>query len=606
MCKDERQFRNLIERLDIDTKPQPAFKQALRARILAEFENEALPSRSKEARRLSWRTIMKSPLTRLTTAAVIGIAVVIAFLGEGPSGVLLGEMLAKLARIQSYVYKSEWTIEQEAGSTQVIRSKIYISQDYGQRSDTYLGDQILTHTYTPIEVNQIIQVMPSSKKVMRLTLTEEQMEELRLRSDPRHWLVDLEDFHTVDLGSKMEEGRELIGIEIDDPAYLAFLFERAKGQLWIDVETQLPVRIEVEATSAQGGINNQILATDFDWNTAPDRSIFEPNIPEDYTLSADVDLSDSEENALEGLRVYASVAGGQYPSSLDLMTAMREMVVTLQYKRSLDPLAEEPNDPTMPFTDTEVQQMMALRATCTFFGKLKKEQAEVNYYGEKIQSNHADKVLLRWRQADGQYRVIFGDLHVEILSPSVLRDLEQEEGFRNLLDAPRPKPQIKGPGNSKGESQFDRYHVSAEQVQVTTTIEKPTWSPEEGLILRLPYKKATLMSVEAGDSQYPFEKVGSQAYRITGLPLQTDKLTYIWTIALADLEYKPKKGGYWTALDSGVPVHSLQLTVTIDPDGPWSLVHAPDKSEFSPFRSGRNKSAKLRFGRCCMGITAKE
>ena len=606
MCKDERQFKTLIEQLDIDTMPSPAFKQALRTRMLAEFENEALPSQSQETWRLSWRSIMKSPLARLTTAAVIGVAVVIAFLGEGKSGVVVARMLEKLAGIQSYAYESEWTIEQEGGSAQVIRSKVYISQDHGQRSDTYLGDQILTHTYTPIQGNQIIQVFPGSKKYMKLTLTEAQILEMRQRSDPRTWLADLREFHTEDLGSKVEDGREIIGIEIDDPVYLAFLFEQAKGQVRVDVGTQLPVRMVVEATSAQGGIKNHILATNFDWNTPLDRSIFEPNIPEDYTLNVDASLSDSEENALQGLRSYASVTGGLYPSSLDLMTAMREMVMTLLHKRSLDPYAEEPTDPTIPYNSAEMQQLVALRATCSFFGNLKKDQTEVVYYGEKIQAHHADKVLLRWLQADGQYRVIFGDLHVEVLSPVVLEDLEQDEDFRSLLDAPRRRPQIEAPGNCKGESQVDRYYVSGDQAQVTSVIEQPTWSPDEGLLLRLPYKEAVLTSVVAGERQWPFEKIAPQTYRIIDLAPQWPQVTYTWTVAIADLEFDPKMGGYRAILDSGVPVRSLQLKVAIDPEGSWDLTHAPGKSEFTPFSSGKKEVTQFRFGRCSLTIKPRE
>ena len=45
MFKDEPQWQRHIERLDIDTHVRPAFKQALRERMLAEFEHETTPSR---------------------------------------------------------------------------------------------------------------------------------------------------------------------------------------------------------------------------------------------------------------------------------------------------------------------------------------------------------------------------------------------------------------------------------------------------------------------------------------------------------------------------------------------------------------------------------
>jgi hypothetical protein len=37
----------------------------------------------------------------------------------------------------------------------------------------------------------------------------------------------------------------------------------------------------------------------------------------------------------------------------------------------------------------------------------------------------ADKVLMRWKVSDTEYRVIFGDLHAETVSPEKLAELER-------------------------------------------------------------------------------------------------------------------------------------------------------------------------------------
>ena len=42
----------------------------------------------------------------------------------------------------------------------------------------------------------------------------------------------------------------------------------------------------------------------------------------------------------------------------------------------------------------------------------------------KVTVRDYDRVLLRWRLDDGQYRVIFGDLRSETVSASRLRELE--------------------------------------------------------------------------------------------------------------------------------------------------------------------------------------
>jgi len=47
------------------------------------------------------------------------------------------------------------------------------------------------------------------------------------------------------------------------------------------------------------------------------------------------------------------------------------------------------------------------------------------YYGRTVTPRDADKVLLRWKLSDKEYRVIFGDLHAETVSPERLADLEK-------------------------------------------------------------------------------------------------------------------------------------------------------------------------------------
>lgn len=604
MCKDEQQWQRRIERLDIDTHMRPAFRQALRERMLAEFEHETTPSRSARPRWFSWRHIMKSPLTKLTTAAVIAVGLMIVLMGEGPSGIALAEMLEKLARIQTYSFTQDWTIEQEGGSTQVIRSKIYISEDSGMRSDTMMGGQVVARTYVPPEGRDMLQVLPASKMYMTSKMSEAQIAEIQKRSDPRHWLVELDDYHTVDLGRKTEEGRDLIGVEIDDPAYLAFLFERAKAQLWVDAETQLPVRMEIEATSANGGIKNHMLATDFDWNTPLAPQIFEPNIPSDYTLKANVDLSDTQANALRGLEAFAAVTGGQYPSSLDLMTGVRELVMTMQFKRSMDPKAEKPKDPAMPFTSDEMGQIMAFRSTCTFFGKLKKEQSEVAYYGEKIQADHPDMVLLRWLQGDGQYCVVFGDLHVEMLAPAVLETLEQDEAFRAVLAGPRGPSPLQSQGDCTGKRQVDQWQVKDDHAEVTSVVEFLTWPEAGNLTLQLPYKEAMMVSVAVGNDSMPFESLGAGAFHVSLAADKPAEITFVWTIALTDLKFE--KGHYRAQLQATMPVQSYELKVAIDPDGPWVQFKDATKYGWTSFSSGKQDTLTRFFGSCSVAIRAKE
>jgi hypothetical protein len=71
---------------------------------------------------------------------------------------------------------------------------------------------------------------------------------------------------------------------VNDPNFLSFVFESVVGRLWVDVETNLPVRTEIRGVTGGGSIETKIVAYDFDWDAEPGPSVFEPNIHDDYTL----------------------------------------------------------------------------------------------------------------------------------------------------------------------------------------------------------------------------------------------------------------------------------------------------------------------------------
>ena len=58
-----------------------------------------------------------------------------------------------------------------------------------------------------------------------------------------------------------------------------------------------------------------------------------------------------------------------------------------------------------------------------YLGQTGKDPA---YYGKTVTPKDTDKVLLRWKVSDNEYRVIFGDLHVETVTTEKLTELEKE------------------------------------------------------------------------------------------------------------------------------------------------------------------------------------
>jgi hypothetical protein len=55
---------------------------------------------------------------------------------------------------------------------------------------------------------------------------------------------------------------------------------------------------------------------------------------------------------------------------------------------------------------------------------LVQEQKDPAYYGEIATPGDIAQVLLRWKTADGEYRVVFADLHAETVTAEQLAQLE--------------------------------------------------------------------------------------------------------------------------------------------------------------------------------------
>jgi len=84
MFQNEDDFKKIVSRLDIDDKPNAAHRESLRGRMLSVFDKSG--EESKTASRPLWRTIMKSPITKIAAAAAVIMIVVIGAYYLKPDG----------------------------------------------------------------------------------------------------------------------------------------------------------------------------------------------------------------------------------------------------------------------------------------------------------------------------------------------------------------------------------------------------------------------------------------------------------------------------------------------------------------------------------------
>ena len=77
-------------------------------------------------------------------------------------------------------------------------------------------------------------------------------------------------------------------------------------------------------------------------------------------------------------------------------------------------------------TEETADKLKPLHDTVIFYMMLTPQKRDPAYYGKTVTPKDADKVLMRWKVSDGQYRVIFGSLHAETVDAQTLAELEKD------------------------------------------------------------------------------------------------------------------------------------------------------------------------------------
>ena len=246
--------------------------------------------------RLSLRSnIMKSSITKFAAAAVIIIVVMLGinYIGGSPDGasVAWADVAEKVKNIETYVFrmrKMETTGPRTEGFEFATEREtiMYHSDRYGERTETYTNREISTQSYTNLEKNEFIGVIPPAKTYEREPLTEARIRRFH-NSHPKRIVMQVLQSDYVELGRDKIDGKDVQGVEICDPAVFYESpppLEYFVARLWIDTETELPVWAEISFVEESSTLQSTIVIDRFQWNVELDAGVFEPNIPADYTI----------------------------------------------------------------------------------------------------------------------------------------------------------------------------------------------------------------------------------------------------------------------------------------------------------------------------------
>jgi outer membrane lipoprotein-sorting protein len=364
--------------------------------------------------------IMKSQITKLAAAAVIIIAVLM-MLNTIGTGDALAEVLEKIEQIKAFTYKMKMNMKDmpglPEGKTLKMEMKATFAKDIGVRMTAHMDGKLISETYVLMNEGVILSIIPEQKQYMRITLTDEIFEKMQKENgDPRAMVKEFRSNEYTELGRSVIDGIEVEGYESTEPNIVQNMLGNVRGRLWVDVQTKLPIRFDIEVLDKKGEKTMEMSIFDFEWDIEVEADVFIVNIPDDYKLLADIEMGGDEKGIVEGLSLFAELTGGKYPSDLNMMTISQELsqAMITGFGGSQN---EQPNQ-------EQLQKLVNLQLAGAFYTTKAAEGKDPAYYGDKVTAEFPHAVLMRWEITDNTYRVIFGDLTIEEASSEELAELE--------------------------------------------------------------------------------------------------------------------------------------------------------------------------------------
>lgn len=197
-----------------------------------------------------------------------------------------------------------------------------------------------------------------------------------------------------------------------------------KITFWVDRNTELPVRVELYIKMGEQ-IQMEGVMEDFQWDLKVASSEFEPVIPQDYITLFPGGLKMpimNEEAAIEGLR-FSVDSTGKYPEKLNMAAIFQGMKDIVPKNADVNNLSKEAQEAIAKKMLEKMQPMLSLVG---FYSTLVGEKKEPAYYGDIVTPADGDKVLMRWKTGDNEYRVIYGNLIAETVSAQKLAEIESK------------------------------------------------------------------------------------------------------------------------------------------------------------------------------------
>jgi hypothetical protein len=249
--------------------------------------DQALAGQQSSATSKKGRTIMIGSVTKLTAAAAVILAVMLGLNvidTPGTGSVAWAQVPDLVAQVDTFIFSLTIRVGDNGsvppGGQHDAQWIFYLSEEYGFRMDMG-GDGQFVSWYVAPQSETMVTVIPGEKTWFESPVPEGQRDKMPEEyQDPADYIRRFMARPYRELGRSVIDGVTVEGIEVTDPPTDDGTLEGGVGRMWVDVETELPVKIELEG-KADGQAVQWVL--EFKWAEAVDPAVFEPNIPSDYT-----------------------------------------------------------------------------------------------------------------------------------------------------------------------------------------------------------------------------------------------------------------------------------------------------------------------------------
>lgn len=239
------------------------------------------------------RMIMKSPMAKLAVATAIIAAVVLGLFefittDAGP-GVVWAEVARKVQASGSLVLRIRETGSLSPGESDYA---IKYFSPAGARTDVYKDGQVTRSQCYNAETKTTTSIHHGDKRYYSYQPgegIEGFLEKDEDWTNPRYLVQQILSVEHTELGEKTVDGILCEGLETSDPAVVGNVVDMVDSldvylELWVDVQTQYPVRFESRVVAEAEGevLESECIMDQFQWDVEIDPSRFKLEIPDDY------------------------------------------------------------------------------------------------------------------------------------------------------------------------------------------------------------------------------------------------------------------------------------------------------------------------------------